>query len=76
MSLLDIPNYVKELSPTLYYVTVFLGASAIIPYLYTMIAGIVKLLLRKRLNLKQRYGEGAWALITGSSEGRHHLTKV
>ena len=56
MSLLDIPNYVREVSPTLYYIAIFLGATAIVPYLYTILAGIVKLLFRKRLNLKQRYG--------------------
>jgi hypothetical protein len=56
MSLLDLPNYVREISPMLYYVAIFLGASAIVPYLYTLLAGILKLLFRKRLNLKQRYG--------------------
>lgn len=29
----------------------------------------VGILLRKRKNLKQRYGENSWAFLTGSSEG-------
>jgi hypothetical protein len=64
--LLDIPNYIHTIVPALYYIIVFMGATSVIPYLFTILYGIYKL-FRKRINLKKRYGEGAWALITGSS---------
>jgi hypothetical protein len=50
--------------------TVFqlIGALIIIKKLFSIFSKILKL-LRKRKNLKKRYGENSWVFITGSSDG-------
>lgn len=66
--LLHIDNYVREATPIFYYTAILLGVTALLPYVFTALYGLYKL-FRKRKNLKNRYGDNAWALITGSSEG-------
>lgn len=71
---MPIPD-LKEQSPffintvfAFYYLAVALGAATLMAYLFRIVAGTFKL-FRKRVNLKNRYGDNAWALVTGSSEG-------
>lgn len=64
--LVDIQSYVRETAPIFYYSAIFLGVTAVLPYVLAVLYGAYKL-FRKRKNLKNRYGDNAWALITGSS---------
>lgn len=57
-------------APFLYYLAVFLGSATLLAYHLKIAAGVFKL-FRKRINLKNRYGDNAWALVTGGSEGTH-----
>ena len=56
----------------LYYVVLFLGGIAFLTLLVEVAYGVCKL-FRKRIDFRQRYGEGAWALVTGGSEGTTSL---
>jgi hypothetical protein len=64
----DIVLFLQDHLPFLYYILLTLGASTVLRILLEIVAGCVKL-LRKRIDFRKRYGEGAWALVTGSSEG-------
>jgi hypothetical protein len=56
--------------PTPFIVLEIIGALFVLKYLFSLLHKI-SILFRRRLNLKKRYGEKSWVLITGSSEGHH-----
>jgi len=56
-------------TPALYYVTVFIGFTTILSYVWTILKGMVRLIFQRRLKLIERYGKGSWVLVTGSSDG-------
>lgn len=45
-----------------------IGAIIILRKIWTLLSRLYKL-IRKRKDLKKRYGAGTWAFITGSSDG-------
>lgn len=57
-------------------IAVLLGSWTLLTEIYRLVHFVYAKLLRKRKNFKERYGEGKWALITGSSEGTCKFRKV
>ena len=51
-----------------FYIAAFFGFTFLFKIIVTIFKGIRKL-FRKRINFRERYGDGAWALVTGGSEG-------
>jgi len=73
MNILDKVNLVLSALSALYPKTSnllkIIGALLILKKLINVLAFIYRNALRPRRNLKKRYGEGSWALVTGSSDG-------
>ena len=59
----------REVCPKTTVVIEIMGALILLRKIFTFISRIYKLMLRKRKNLKKRYGANSWAFITGSSDG-------
>ncbi len=51
------------------FMLIITGLSFIIYYLYRIMRFIYVVFLRRPYDLKQRYGEGSWAVVTGASYG-------
>lgn len=67
--MLRIQSWLIETAPLAYYLTAALGSLYLLNCLFILLRGALRLLLHRRLNLVERYGEKSWALVTGSSEG-------
>lgn len=67
--MLRIQNWLIDTAPTAYYLIAALGSLYILNCLFIVLRGALRLLLHRKLNLVQRYGEKSWALVTGSSDG-------
>lgn len=67
--MLHIQSWLIETAPTAYYLTAALGSLYLLNCLFILLRGALRLLLHRKLNLVQRYGEKSWALVTGSSDG-------
>lgn len=63
---------VRSVCPKSFAVLEIIGALIILRKIITLFSRIYKL-LRKRKDLKKRYGNNSWAFITGSSEGNLYL---
>ena len=63
-----ITSWLSANIPILYYFFVFFGFVTFFKIFMTVAKGVKKL-FRNRINFQQRYGKGAWALVTGGSEG-------
>jgi hypothetical protein len=72
ISPIDISMFVLRTAPVFYYIATFIGLATVLTYVFTVLHGVFKI-FRKRINLKERYGANAWALVTGSSEGSFGL---
>ena len=63
---------VSEVCPKTFTVLEIIGALILLRKIITLFSRIYKL-LRKRKDLKKRYGNNSWAFITGSSEGIEYI---
>lgn len=63
---MDFADSVRYLCPKTFLVLEIIGALIILRKIVTLLTRIYKL-LRKRKDLKKRYGANSWAFITGSS---------
>lgn len=61
-----IQSYLVDTLPILYYASVSLGLLIISYNIFLVARGAVRL-FESRIRLGERYGEGTWALVTGSS---------
>jgi len=68
--IVSISQYFNDNFVIIWSIALFLGAWTVLTEVYRFVHFIYAKLIRKRKNLKERYGEGKWALITGSSEGK------
>lgn len=66
-SIVSLSKYFNEHFLIIWSIAIFLGSWTLLTEVYRFIHFLYVKLLRKRINLKERYGEGKWALITGSS---------
>ena len=51
-----------------FYLAAILGFASIFKVFVNVFKG-VRNIFRNRINFRERYGDGAWALVTGGSEG-------
>lgn len=73
--IIPLSKYFNENFLIIWSIALFLGSWTLLAEIYRFIHFLYAKLLRKRKNLKERYGEGKWALITGSSEGKKPFYK-
>ena len=52
-----------------YGLIIFIGSIKLAQFFFALFKGIHRNLLRKPLDLAERYGKGTWALVTGASMG-------
>ena len=64
---MDFFEGVQSTCPKTHRIIMIIGLLIIIKKIYALLHKVHILLLRKRKNLKKRYGEGSWAFVTGSS---------
>ena len=60
---------IKKRMPKTLNILKIIGFIMVFNKIFKSIAKFYELVLRRRINLKKRYGENSWAFITGSSEG-------
>lgn len=63
---MNFPESVRYLCPKTFLILEIIGALIIIRKILTLLTRVYKL-IRKRKDLKRRYGPNSWAFITGSS---------
>jgi hypothetical protein len=71
--IVEISKYFHENFFIIWTIALFLGSWTLFTEIYRFVHFIYVKLIRKRKNLKERYSEGKWALITGSSEGKYYF---
>jgi hypothetical protein len=72
---INISMEIRESCPKPLIVLEVIGALIVIKYLFSLLRKLY-ILLRKRKNLKKRYGEKSWVFVTGSSDGNCHCMQV
>ena len=63
----EVSRFFNENLNVVWWLALFLGAWTVLAEVYRLVHFVYAKLIRKRKNLKERYGSGKWALITGSS---------
>jgi 17beta-estradiol 17-dehydrogenase / very-long-chain 3-oxoacyl-CoA reductase len=62
-------NSENTLNSVIWKICLFIGFIKLAIFLYETYNFVIRHFFRSRLNLKERYGEGSWVVITGSSDG-------